>query len=138
MHQGRPRFHCLIIQSVNQTNADSCLVFQVYAATPLIHRAVTSYTLEDLRPHTEYEVRIFLIPFPGQTTELIAERTTELLTADVHGEFEFLTLLIMKSTIVFISTVCFNFQETLNFPTECTLNFCMSLTTNSYYYITPL
>jgi hypothetical protein len=49
--------------------------------------------LEDLRPHTEYEVRIFLIPFPGQNTELIAERTTELLTADVNGEFNFFFLL---------------------------------------------
>jgi hypothetical protein len=67
---------------------------------------VTSYTLEDLRPRTEYEVRIFFIPFPGQTTELIAERTTELLTADVHGEFAFLTSLITKSTAVSISTAC--------------------------------
>jgi hypothetical protein len=65
------------------------LVLQVYAATPLIHRAVTSYTLEDLRPHTEYEVGIFFIPFPGQTSELIAERTAQLSTVDVHGELTF-------------------------------------------------
>jgi len=94
--------------------------------------------LEDLRPHTEYEVRIFLIPFPGQTTELIAERTTELLTADVNGEFEFLTLLIMKSTAVAVSTVCRNFKEPLSLPAEYTRNFCMSLTTSSYSYVTEL
>lgn len=64
----------------------------MYAATPLIHRAVTSYTLEDLRPHTDYEVGIFFIPFPGQTTELIAERTAQLSTADVNGECAFLAL----------------------------------------------
>lgn len=63
----------------------------MYAATPLIHRAVTSYTLEDLRPNTEYEVGIFFIPFPGQTTELIAERTAQLSTADVNGKSVFVT-----------------------------------------------
>lgn len=79
---------------------------KVYAATPLIHRAVTSYMLGDLRPHTEYEVRIFLIPFPGQTTELIAERTTELLTAEVHDLYKFnvtLDLQHIKSTSVELS-----------------------------------
>ncbi|XP_069671926.1 putative epidermal cell surface receptor isoform X2 [Periplaneta americana] len=62
---------------------------KVYAATPLIHRAVTSYTLEDMRPHTEYEVGIFFIPFPGQTTELMDEHNAMILTADVHDLYKF-------------------------------------------------
>ncbi|XP_021921716.1 putative epidermal cell surface receptor isoform X2 [Zootermopsis nevadensis] len=79
---------------------------KVYAATPLIHRAVTSYTLEDLRPNTEYEVGIFFIPFPGQTTELIAERTAQLSTADVNDLYKFnVTLEVqhIKSTSVELS-----------------------------------
>ncbi|XP_023718167.1 putative epidermal cell surface receptor isoform X3 [Cryptotermes secundus] len=79
---------------------------KVYAATPLIHRAVTSYTLEDLRPHTDYEVGIFFIPFPGQSTELTAERTTEFTTADVHDLYKFnvtLDVQHIKSTSVELS-----------------------------------
>lgn len=48
---------------------------KVYAATPLIHRSVTSYVLENLKPSTIYEIGIYFIPFPGQTTELISEKT---------------------------------------------------------------
>ncbi|KAF4527213.1 hypothetical protein B566_EDAN006139 [Ephemera danica] len=62
---------------------------KVYAATPLLHRLVDTYTLEDLRPGTEYEVAIFFIPFHGQNTELQAEKsvqaTTGPLQADPYG-----------------------------------------------------
>lgn len=61
-------------------------MFQVYAATPLIHRAVTSYTLEGLRPDTQYEVGIYFIPFTGQTTELLSERTVTFTTGIENGK----------------------------------------------------
>lgn len=48
---------------------------KVYAATPLIHRSVTNYVIENLKPATKYEVGIYFIPFAGQTTELISEKT---------------------------------------------------------------
>lgn len=51
---------------------------KVYAATPLIHRAVTSYIIENLKPATVYEIGISIIPFPGQTTELVSDKTVSI------------------------------------------------------------
>lgn len=58
---------------------------KVYSATPLIHRAVTSYVLENLKPDTHYEVGIFFIPFTGQTTELQADKKINFTTALLIG-----------------------------------------------------
>ena len=51
---------------------------KVYAATPLIHRAVDNYVIENLKPATNYEIGIYIIPFPGQSTELISDKTVSI------------------------------------------------------------
>lgn len=61
------------------------IAFQVFSATPLIHRLVTSYTIEDLKPNTSYEMGLFFIPFPGQATELQSERNIHVTTALENG-----------------------------------------------------
>lgn len=61
---------------------------KVYAATPLIHRAVTDYLLENLKPDTRYEVGVFFIPFAGQTTELQADKGVNFTTARLHGGYK--------------------------------------------------
>ncbi|KAK9497345.1 hypothetical protein O3M35_004679 [Rhynocoris fuscipes] len=62
---------------------------KVYQATPLIHRAVTSYTIEDLKPKSQYEIGIFFIPFPGQTTELHSQATVNINTPEENDPFKF-------------------------------------------------
>ncbi|XP_014475786.1 PREDICTED: putative epidermal cell surface receptor isoform X2 [Dinoponera quadriceps] len=62
---------------------------KVYAATPLIHRSVTNYVIENLKPATKYEVGIYFIPFAGQTTELISEKTIEVITSMEPDPYSF-------------------------------------------------
>lgn len=47
---------------------------KIYTASPLIHRAVRNYLIENLQSSTTYEIGIFFVPFPGQLTELINEK----------------------------------------------------------------
>ncbi|XP_015598008.1 putative epidermal cell surface receptor isoform X2 [Cephus cinctus] len=79
---------------------------KVYAATPLIHRAVTSYVIENLKPSTTYEIGIYFIPFPGQTTELISEKTIQITTSMEPDPYSFdvkVDIKTIKSTDVEVS-----------------------------------
>lgn len=82
--------------------------FKVYQATPLIHRAVTSYTIEELKPDSQYEVGIFFIPFPGQTTELQSQTTVKLSTPVENGKNNFSII------IKFVELVCF--KDRMSWP----------------------
>ncbi|XP_046814593.1 putative epidermal cell surface receptor isoform X4 [Vespa crabro] len=79
---------------------------KVYAATPLIHRAVTNYVIENLKPMTTYEIGIYFIPFPGQATELVAEKTIHVTTSSEPDPYSFdvkVEIKTIKSTDVEIS-----------------------------------
>ncbi|XP_060826436.1 putative epidermal cell surface receptor [Bombus pascuorum] len=62
---------------------------KVYAGTPLIHRAVRNYVIENLRPSTAYEIGILFVPFPGQLTELVNEKTIEVTTSMEPNPYSF-------------------------------------------------
>ncbi|XP_037041377.1 putative epidermal cell surface receptor isoform X3 [Bradysia coprophila] len=60
----------------------------IYDATPLLHRTLTSYVIENLNPESIYEFGLFFIPFPGHGAELRAGDMIKVRTApkvDVYG-----------------------------------------------------
>uniref|UniRef100_A0AAR5Q6V1 Epidermal cell surface receptor n=3 Tax=Dendroctonus ponderosae TaxID=77166 RepID=A0AAR5Q6V1_DENPD len=79
---------------------------KIYTATPLIHRAVTTYTIENLKSNHQYEIGVFFIPFPGQHTELSADHMLRFTTANLVDNYGFSIILDVaqiKSTSVEIA-----------------------------------
>ncbi|CAH1719991.1 unnamed protein product [Chironomus riparius] len=62
---------------------------KVYDATPLIHRALTSYTLDNLKPEMTYEIGLFYIPFHGHGAELRVGERLEVTTSQKINTYGF-------------------------------------------------
>ncbi|KOX71016.1 Putative epidermal cell surface receptor [Melipona quadrifasciata] len=62
---------------------------KIHAETPLIHRAVRNHVIENLRPSTVYEIGILFVPFPGQLTELVSEKTIQVTTTMEPDPYSF-------------------------------------------------
>ncbi|KQS38531.1 uncharacterized protein Dere_GG13897, isoform C [Drosophila erecta] len=64
------------------------LTGKIYSSTPLIHRTLTSYTIQNLQPDTGYEIGLYYIPLAGHGGELRAGHMIKVRTAqkvDVYG-----------------------------------------------------
>ena len=61
----------------------------IYDATPLVHRTLTSYVIENLQPDTTYEIGLYYIPFPGHGAELRVGDMIEVMTPRKIDEFGF-------------------------------------------------
>lgn len=60
----------------------------IFDATPLIHRTINIFTIENLKPETAYEFGLYFIPFPNHGAELRAGEMIQLRTnplIDVYG-----------------------------------------------------
>lgn len=59
-----------------------------HTSTPLIHRSLNSFKIENLKPETAYEFGLYLIPLPGYGAEFGVGEMVQLRTApivDVYG-----------------------------------------------------
>ncbi|XP_067639035.1 putative epidermal cell surface receptor isoform X1 [Eurosta solidaginis] len=65
------------------------LTGQIYSSTPLVHRMVTSYTIENLQPDTGYEIGLFYIPLAGHGGELLAGHMIKVRTAPKVDVYNF-------------------------------------------------
>ncbi|XP_054010514.1 putative epidermal cell surface receptor [Hylaeus anthracinus] len=76
---------------------------KVYSITPLIHRAVREYMIENLKPSTTYEIGIQFVPLPGQLTELVSDKTIRVTTSMEPDTYSFpvnVEIKMIKSTEV--------------------------------------
>ncbi|XP_037729230.1 putative epidermal cell surface receptor isoform X4 [Drosophila subpulchrella] len=64
------------------------LTGMIYSSSPLIHRTLTSYTIQNLQPDTGYEIGLYYIPLAGHGAELRAGHMIKVRTSqkvDVYG-----------------------------------------------------
>ncbi|KAL9896757.1 stranded at second transmembrane protein isoform 1-T2 [Glossina fuscipes fuscipes] len=61
----------------------------IYSSSPLIHRSLTSYTIENLQPDTGYEIGLYYIPLPGHGAELRAGHMIKARTGPKMDAFAF-------------------------------------------------
>ncbi|XP_037956055.1 putative epidermal cell surface receptor isoform X4 [Teleopsis dalmanni] len=64
------------------------LAGMIYSSTPLVHRSLTAYTLENLQADTGYEIGLYYIPLTGHGAEMLAGHMIKVRTApkvDVYG-----------------------------------------------------
>ncbi|XP_055847621.1 putative epidermal cell surface receptor isoform X5 [Episyrphus balteatus] len=82
------------------------LTGSVYDATPLIHRTITSYKIENLKPDTGYEFGLYYVPYPGHGAEIRAGNMIKIRTAPEIDIFAFnvnVNVTKVKSTSVEVS-----------------------------------
>ncbi|TMW48294.1 hypothetical protein DOY81_006625 [Sarcophaga bullata] len=65
------------------------LTGMIYSSTPLVHRSLTSYTIENLQPDTGYEIGLYYIPFPGHGAELRAGHMIKVRTSSKVDVYAF-------------------------------------------------
>ncbi|XP_013118329.2 putative epidermal cell surface receptor isoform X1 [Stomoxys calcitrans] len=65
------------------------LTGMIYSSTPLVHRSLTSYTIENLQPDTGYEIGLYYIPFPGHGAEIRAGHMIKVRTSPKVDVFAF-------------------------------------------------
>ncbi|XP_011192647.3 putative epidermal cell surface receptor isoform X2 [Zeugodacus cucurbitae] len=65
------------------------LTGQIYSSTPLVHRTLTSYTIENLQADTGYEIGLFYIPLAGHGGELLAGHMIKVRTAPKVDVYNF-------------------------------------------------
>lgn len=61
----------------------------IYSSTPLIHRTLTSYTIEKLKPDTGYEIGLYFIPLAGHGADVRAGHMIKVRTAPKVDAYAF-------------------------------------------------
>ncbi|GAB6031256.1 hypothetical protein CHUAL_009060 [Chamberlinius hualienensis] len=72
---------------------------QQWSQTLLIHRDVVFYTMEHLKPNSEYDVNIVVVTLPNVSTEILVGEPITFKTLAIFDDYEFnLTLTVDKTT----------------------------------------
>ncbi|XP_016985744.1 putative epidermal cell surface receptor isoform X2 [Drosophila rhopaloa] len=65
------------------------LTGMIYSSSPLIHRTLTSYTIQNLQPDTGYEIGLYYIPLAGHGAEMRAGHMIKVRTAQKVDVYSF-------------------------------------------------